>query len=182
MPGRAWLAVALHWEAPCLQPAETCFQPARSGWEGEKEASKVPASMAAFLLQGWWQDCSCTAQEGFFPHPTAPGLSCRSLLQQLCTSLLCGQWFVVVFFFLTFFSLTITDLGCPSSVVAFSPFYLFSLMGKKEHYTSSSSKSSEYVIAFQSWPLTVVAFGKGPLLVLHGAQSLGKHHCAKPRR
>lgn len=93
-------------------------------------------------------------------------------------------WSVVCccFFFLTFFSLTITDLGCPSSVVAFSPFYLFSLMGKKEHYTGSSSKSSEYVIAFQSWPLTVVAFGKGPLLVLHGAQSLGKHHCAKPRR
>lgn len=140
MPGRACLAVALHWEAPCLQPAETCFQPAHSGWEGEKEASKVPASMAAFLLQGWWQDCSCTAQEGFFPHPTAPGLSCRSLLQQLCTSLLCGQWFVVVFFSSPSFPSLSQILAVPAQLWLLALSIYFLSWGRKSTTRAAAAK------------------------------------------
>lgn len=180
MPWRAWLAVALHWEAHCLQPAETCFQPAHSGWKGEKEASKAPASMAAFLLQGLWRDCSAQHRRAPFPIPQLLVSLGGSPPAVMCQPALCSVFFC--FFFLTFFSLIITDLVCPSSVVGFSTFYFFSLMGKKEHYMGSSSKSSEHAITFQSQPLTVVVFGKGPLLALHGAQSPGKHLCAKHRR
>lgn len=42
-PGRQWPRAG---EPPAPQPAETCFQPACGGWEGEKEASKAPASAA----------------------------------------------------------------------------------------------------------------------------------------
>lgn len=76
-PGQWWPCAG---EPPTPQPAETCFQPARCGWEGEKEASKAPASAArppscrgdgGEAAAAWYRGGSLKS----FPPPTAPGLS-----------------------------------------------------------------------------------------------------------
>lgn len=63
----------------------------------------------------------------------------------------------------------------------FTPLFPVSLPRKEEPYVGSSSERSERVVAFQSWPLMGVVFGKGPGC-RQCTRSRGKRHWAERGR
>lgn len=125
-PGRRWPRAG---EPPAPQPAETCFQPACGGWEGEKEASKAPASAA--------RPPSCRGDGGeaaaawygggglkSFPPPTAPGLSGGVSSSSRVPA--CSLLGAFCFFFLFPPARTVINPGCPARGGFYPLFFLFS--------------------------------------------------------